>query len=303
MRSSLIVVIVLFLGCSGTERPETETTGSADSAARSNSTADGPNEEGESGGSSDGTIRELPDGAVPATGGTTPVAAAPPNASRPRAQNVLIDSVEAGNPLVLKGRARTFENNVALRVRDARGVLISESFTTATGEMGQFSPWSGSLWLTRDPGDRVTVEALEYSAKDGSEQSLVSLARAFTVEPVEARLYFPDSRCTEVAPFNRRMPKSISHLRLLVEALIAGPVEAEKRKGAVAPFPSGSRVRSVNLRDGVATIDFNERLQNVGGSCQAQMIRKAVTRTLLAVPTVKKVVITAEGSEKLALQP
>ena len=57
------------------------------------------------------------------------------------------------------------------------------------------------------------------------------------------------------------------------------------------------------LRDGTLTVDFNERLQNVGGSCRAQMIRAAVTETLSRLPSVKKVVITAGGSETLALQP
>jgi spore germination protein GerM len=91
--------------------------------------------------------------------------------------------------------------------------------------------------------------------------------------------------------------------RLLVEALIAGPTPDESAAGAAAPFPEGARVESVNLRDGVLTVDFNERLRNVGGSCQAQMIRQSVTATLSALPSVKKVVITAAGSEALALQP
>ncbi|MGZ8851164.1 MAG: GerMN domain-containing protein [Thermoanaerobaculia bacterium] len=51
------------------------------------------------------------------------------------------------------------------------------------------------------------------------------------------------------------------------------------------------------------TVDFNERLQNVGGSCTVTAIRESVTKTLQRLPTVKKVVITAGGSEKLALQP
>jgi hypothetical protein len=68
-------------------------------------------------------------------------------------------------------------------------------------------------------------------------------------------------------------------------------------------FPRGSDVKSVVLRDGTLTVDFNERLQNVGGSCVASAIRQSVTRTLQQLPTVKQVVITAAGSEKLALQP
>lgn len=218
-----------------------------------------------------------------------------PAESRPVAveeKNIYIDAVTVANPIVVRGRARTFENNVALRVRDSGGVVIAETFTTSRGEMGTHNPFEAQLWLTRDPGERVTVEALEYSARDGSEQSLVRVERPFDVQPIDATLYLPDAQCTAVHPVKRRMPKSIAMARLLVEALIVN-----------GPFPKGSRVESVNLRDGVLTVDFNERLQNVGGSCAAQTIRASVTETLQRLPNVNRVVITAAGSEKLALQP
>lgn len=219
----------------------------------------------------------------------------------PVERNIYLDTVEVANPVVVTGRARTFENNVALRIRDARGTLITETFTTSTGEMGHHNPYRGTLWVTRDPDREITVEALEYSARDGSEQSLVSVTRPYNVELIDATLYFPDTKCTTVHAYKRRVPKSVSHARLLVEALLAGPLPTEV--GAATAFPSGSRVESVNLRGGTLTVDFNERLQNVGGACYAQMIRDSVTRTLQTLPSVKKVVITAGGSEKLALQP
>ena len=216
---------------------------------------------------------------------------------------ITIESVEASNPLILTGRARTFENNVAIRIRAADGSLLEETFTTSEGEMGSHNPWRASVWLTRDPGTHVTAEALEYSAKDGSERNLVSVKRPYAVEGIEATLFFPDQNCTTVRGFRRTLPKSVAMARLLVEALVDGPTAAEKKSGAVSPFPDRSAVRSVILRDGVVTVDFDERLQNVGGSCRAVMIRRTVTETLSALPSVKKVVITAGGSESLALQP
>jgi hypothetical protein len=218
-------------------------------------------------------------------------------------RNITISGVEVANPLVVSGLARTFENNVVLRARGVDGSVLTEGFTTATGEMGQHSPYRGSLWLTRQPGNRIVVEALEYSAKDGSETNLTRVEKPFSVAPIEATLYFPDENCTGVKPYTRRMPKSISMARLLVEALVQGPTADERTHGAAVAFPEGSAVRSVILRNGTLTVDFNERLQNVGGSCRAQMIRAAVTDTLRRLPAVKSVVITAAGNEKLALQP
>lgn len=245
-----------------------------------------------------------PSPSEPATSQPSVPTSSVPSSERPSlpvSREIYIDGVDVANPVVVTGRARTFENNVALRLRDARGALLSETFTTSAGEMGHHNPYRGTLWITRDPGDRITVEALEYSAKDGSERSLVSETRPFAVEMISATLYLPDTNCTGVAPYTRRIPKSMSHARLLVEALIGGPLDSER--GAAAMFPSGSRVESVNLRDGVLTVDFNERLQNVGGACRARMIRESVTRTLQELPSVKKVVLTAGGSEALALQP
>ncbi len=218
-------------------------------------------------------------------------------------RNITITGIEIANPLVVSGLARTFENNVVLRARAADGAVIAEGFTTATGEMGQHSPYRGSLWLTRQPGNRIVVEALEYSAKDGSETNVVRVEKSFDVEPAEATLYFPDENCTGVRPYTRRIPKSVSMARLLAETLVQGPTADEKKRGAVSAFPERSAVQSVILRGSTLTVDFNERLQNVGGSCRAQMIRAAVTETLSRLPSVKKVVITAAGSEKLALQP
>jgi len=230
-------------------------------------------------------------------------AATPTPAPAVREQNIYVDSVEAANPVVITGRARTFENHVSLRVRGADGKVIAEGFTISTGEMGQHNPYRGTLWLTRDPGRRIIAEALEYSAKDGAEINVSRVQKAFDVTPVEITLYFPDRNCNAVKPYGRRVPKTVSIARLLVEALVAGPLDPERKAGASSPFPAGSRLESVILREGTLTVDFNERLRNVGGSCAAQMIRASVERTLRQLPSVRKVIITAGGSEPLALQP
>jgi hypothetical protein len=224
--------------------------------------------------------------------------------SRPAAsQEIYIDSVRAGNPLVVYGRARTFENTVQVRARDANDAIITEVFTTSVGEMGHHNPFVARIWLTRDPGARTTVEAFEYSAKDGSVRSLTRRPVAVPRTRTRLTLMFTTSDCDSAAPFERDVPPSVAVARLLVEMLVGGPTESEKRAGASAPFPRGARVNSAILRDGVLTVDFNERLQNVGGACAARAIRESVTRTLLRLPAVRSVVITAAGSEPLALQP
>lgn len=244
------------------------------------------------------------------TGGQ--VLAVPEAIDAPR-ENVILDEPADGetirqNPIVVTGKARTFENNVQIRLRDASGATIRETFTTARGEMGTFSPFSATIFLTRDPGGKVTVEAFELSAKDGSLDSLDSATASVAIPLKRIRLFLPQgeasaSDCSKVFQLEREVPNSVSFVRLLVEALIDGPSEAEKKLGFTSPFPPGSAVDSVNLREGTLRVDFNHRLQNVGGSCRAQSIRAAVEQTLGALPEVRRVVITAGGSEPLALQP
>jgi hypothetical protein len=225
-----------------------------------------------------------------------------PSPGRP--QEIYIDSVLPTNPVVVFGRARTFENTVQVRVRNAAGDVIGQKFTTSTGEMGHHNPFSVQLWIVRDPGSSLTVEAFEYSAKDGSERSLTSMKVPYDAAAMQVTLMLPvGDDCKSTRAFTRPVPKTRALARLLVEALVAGADSAEKAAGAVAPFPRGSGVNSVVLRDGTLTVDFNERLQNVGGSCAATAIRQSVTRTLQQLRAVKRVVITAGGSEKLALQP
>lgn len=216
---------------------------------------------------------------------------------------ISIESISATNPVIVRGRARSFENAVSVRVRDAAGELLAEGHTTSSGEMGQHNPYELSIFLVRDPGARITVEAFEYSAKDGSVRSLTRETRDYAVPLIASKLVFPTSDCEHFTTLTRRMPKSAAMARLIVEALVAGPTAAERASGATSPFPNGSAVNSVILRDGILTVDFNERLQNVGGSCAALAIRHCVEETLRQFASVKQIVITAGGSRELALQP
>ena len=220
-----------------------------------------------------------------------------------RSQEIYIDSVSGGNPLAVHGRARTFENTVQVRARDERGDVIAEVFTTSVGEIGKHNPFTASVWLTRPPGARVIVESFEYSAQDGSVRSLTADTIAFETPNASITVDFSSSDCAKTISVRRNVPRSVAVARLLAEILVAGPDSAERAAGAASVFPRGSQVQSVILRHGELTVDFNERLQNVGGACAAQAIRTSVTSTLSRLPSVRRVIITAAGSRDLALQP
>lgn len=237
------------------------------------------------------------------TSAAGPVGATTSAIPRESAREIYLDSVKGENPLVVYGRARTFENTVQVRARDAQGGLMAEVFTTSVGEMGNHNPFVASVWLTRPPGSQVIVEAFEYSAKDGSVRSLTADTVGFRAPNASFVLDFPGDDCTRTVTVRRDAPRTVAVARLLAEMLVAGPDSVERAAGAAAMVPRGSRVQSVILRQGELTVDFNERLQNVGGACAAEAIRASVTGTLRRLPSVQRVIITAGGSRDLALQP
>jgi hypothetical protein len=232
--------------------------------------------------------------------GVEPVVPAPP---RPV---VTIDRVAGSNPLTVTGVANG-SGTLELQVRDSRGRLMESSpIAPAHDSRAAAGTFENEVILTTDPGSFLVVEVVDSA--EPAHGTLASMTSPADMDLVPRVLFFPqqlaaDQPCDQVFALERRIPRTQSVARVLIEALIQGPTELEAKKGYSSPFPPGSAVRSLILRDGVATVDFNERLQNVGGSCRAAAIRSAVEQTLLALPAVRSVVITASGSRKLALQP
>ena len=65
-----------------------------------------------------------------------------------------------------------------------------------------------------------------------------------------------------------------------------------------SPLPVGTRLRSINLADGLATVDFSREFQThfAGGDTQSLRTVNAVLRTLGQFPTVNRVQILVDGS-------
>ena len=82
---------------------------------------------------------------------------------------IQISSINEGDevvvPLTISGQACTFEANVIWKLMQ-NGVVIKEGFTTATSGCPDRGDWSISF-EDLEPGE-YTIQALEYSAEDGS---------------------------------------------------------------------------------------------------------------------------------------
>lgn len=118
---------------------------------------------------------------VEAIGGEGLIVAEP--LSRRDFQNVapfiVVESVRTGqdisSPVTVAGFANVFEANVNIRILDAAGNILKETFTTATCGTGCWGDFSETLAFEVPERRQGRVEVLTYSAEDGSEQDLVSI--------------------------------------------------------------------------------------------------------------------------------
>ncbi len=74
----------------------------------------------------------------------------------------------------ISGEARVFENVLQVRVVNKRtnSVIVNQSVMANSPDTGQYGPYSYQVNLasgSAQSGDQLTVEAFQYSAKDGSE--------------------------------------------------------------------------------------------------------------------------------------
>jgi N-acetylneuraminic acid mutarotase len=79
-------------------------------------------------------------------------------------------------------------------------------------------------------------------------------------------------------------------------ALLAGPTKAERSSGLTSAIPDRTRLLSVSIRNGVATVDLTSQYQSGGGSLSMQVRLAQVVYTLTQFPTVKKVRFALDGS-------
>jgi sporulation and spore germination protein/immunoglobulin-like protein involved in spore germination len=79
-----------------------------------------------------------------------------------------------GRTVVIRGHANVFEANVGLRVLDATGRRVIETYTTATCGTGCRGTYEKALALPDSLQGEIVIEAFAPSAKDGSDMHKVS---------------------------------------------------------------------------------------------------------------------------------
>ncbi|MBU4332677.1 GerMN domain-containing protein [Patescibacteria group bacterium] len=126
----------------------------------------------------------------------------------------------------------------------------------------------------------------------------------------EIKVYFIDKQvaverdCATVVEFAREIPSTEAIGAAAVNEMIKGPSMKEEGVASNA-VPTGTKLLSLEIRDGAAYAHFSKELQNYGGgSCAVSAIRAQIESTLKQFPTVDSVVISVEGVlQEEVLQP
>ena len=80
-----------------------------------------------------------------------------------------------------------------------------------------------------------------------------------------------------------------------LEALLAGPSEAEAAAGVSTAIPEGARLLGVTVEDGIAAVDLGAEYESGGGSLSMTARLAQVVYTLTQFPTVQGVRFELEG--------
>jgi spore germination protein GerM len=124
----------------------------------------------------------------------------------------------------------------------------------------------------------------------------------------EISVYFLniESQAEELVEVKRTIPyePGISIHFAAINQLLNGPTEDESERGIFSMINPGTVVYDLTIEDGVAIVDFNEKLQEgVAGSASVMAIRNQIERTLLQFDDINEVVISINGESEEILQP
>jgi hypothetical protein len=229
-------------------------------------------------------------------------------------KNITITSPKAGEivslPFIIKGQARVFENQFNIRIKDSADFpLYEEMIMSDAPDAGIFGNYEKEIkYLQSAPKDEnLTIEVFDYSAKDGSEQDMVSIpVKLKNTETYPLKLFFNRApyECEDVKYLTRNIPLTPSIGVASINLLLEGPTEKDKELGFFTSINAGVKLQKLTIENGTATADFNEQLDfQLGGSCRVSAIRAQITETLKQFSSVKNVVISVNGRTEDILQP
>jgi hypothetical protein len=250
----------------------------------------------------------------------SPTPIATPSPTPTRVGNLVVVQPASGqlvaNPIRVQGMARAFEATIDVAVLVGGKQVAHSGVHTSTGapEWGAFdAAIEADLPDGADPVDGEVRVMIPSAKGDGSGEAItipVRIQPSNTQAPAPGtryvKVYFENVVGDKISFFavNRSIPWTLAVGRASLEALIKGPTATETLAGLRTCLPTGTKVRSLKITNGIAHADFDSTLlKGAQGSAATYGITQQIRLTLLQFPSVKDVVISVEGKTPSILGP
>lgn len=142
----------------------------------------------------------------------------------------------------------------------------------------------------------LALVALGAAGCDGGTGSTTTAPPATgSTAPAQASVAVYFLRDEKVGPVRRTIAATPALARAALTALLEGPTREEAAGGLVSAIPAGTTLRDVAVADGIATVDFDGRFDDGGGSASMLGRVAQVVATLTRFPTVERVAFRIDG--------
>lgn len=222
------------------------------------------------------------------------------------------------SPLVIKGEARGwyFEGSFPVKIIGPDGKVLAQGPAQAQSDWmtSNWVPFEATLhFIANVSGEGKLVLSADNPSGLPQYDASVEIPIRFTkTETMEVKAFFNKEgtnfdvayECSGVTPVLRVVTKTTASARASLLELLKGPTSVERKSGYSTSIPEGVVIQKLEIKNGIAYVDFNSALQTgVGGSCRVLAIRSQIENTLKQFATIKSVVISIDGRTEDILQP
>lgn len=151
-----------------------------------------------------------------------------------------------------------------------------------------------------DPGSSSSSQAsssssISSSSVPSSGSNTVAPPKKSEKKELTVKVYYPNDDGSKLVAVSRKV--TVTDGSDKYTAAIQSLMQGTKEKGQSTILPRQTKLRSVKLQDGVASVDFSGDLIKhfVGGSTGEEMLVGSVVNTLTEFPEVKAVQILIDG--------
>lgn len=149
------------------------------------------------------------------------------------------------------------------------------------------------LFLLSGCLEQITGEKEKAPATSEVQKTTPPPAKTTSVEKVKVVLYYPDKE----AQFLKKEEAEITSTPAVIKATLERLLEGPQSSDLLNPFPSGVKIISLNLKDGLLEVNFDPNLKQIypRGSSAENMFIYSIVNTVTELPEVKRVKFLVNG--------